>query len=285
VATRRQVRKMPSRPISGGANECPKRREGRNCARLNQVLIHDAESGAVLAYAACSCGRRYPLTGSPVQRLLERSKAFAPLVSGIDSVIARALDQIIRDGTWPADHVSRHSKVGIVPIGRPVLHAPTKVVPLITPALADFGNHMIKVMNQAGGIGLAANQAGVGLRMLVHNLGAVAPQILINPEVLQSAGKWEYSEACLSLKLEGTAATVLRPKRITIRAAMLDGKSIVMNADEIFARVLQHEIDHLDGIEYVQRVDGETRLQIYRLIEERGIDVSCIPPRPYSALK
>ena len=144
---------------------------------------------------------------------------------------------------------------------------------------------MIKVMRQAAGIGLAANQAGVGLRMLVHKLAPVAPQVLINPELLDGDGKWEYSEACLSLKLEGTAATVLRPKRITVRAVTIDGKPIVVNADELFARVLQHEIDHLDGIEYVQRVDGEDRLKIYRLIEDCGIDISCIPPRPYGVLK
>ena len=285
MTTRRHVRGTPSRPVPRNTTECSVRGEGRECTPLNQVLIYDTESGAVQAYAACSCGRRYPLTGSPVRSLLAKSKSSTPRARGTDSVTASVLEHIIRDGVWPVDYVSRYSKAGVVPIGRPVLHTATKVVPVITPALMDFGNHMIKVMNQAGGIGLAANQVGVGLRMLVHKLEDVAPQILINPELLQSAGTWEYNEACLSLKLEGTAATVLRPKRITIRAATVDGKSILVNADEIFARVLQHEIDHLDGIEYVQRVEGEMRLRIYQLIEERGIDISCIPPRPYGALK
>ena len=63
------------------------------------------------------------------------------------------------------------------------------------------------------------------------------------------------------------------------------GKPIVVNADELFARVLQHEIDRLDGIEYVQHTDGEDRLKIYRLIKDCGIDISCIPPRPYGVLK
>jgi peptide deformylase len=282
MANQSKPSKVPSRSASDF--QCPVRREGRTCAPLNQVLINDVESGMVQAYASCSCGRRYPLTGSSVRSLATKLRINVSIVKAYSSVQARALDQLILDGKWPIGHVGRYSKKGVVPIGVPVLHNPTRIVSVITPALKDFSAHMIEVMNQAAGIGLAANQAGVGLRMLVHNMRGVAPQVLINPELLQSSGLWNYTEGCLSLKLEGTAAIVTRPKRITVRAATIDGKIILANADELFARVLQHEIDHLDGIEYVQRLDGQNRTDIYKIIEHEGIAVSCIPPFPYKTL-
>ncbi len=140
---------------------------------------------------------------------------------------------------------------------------------------------MTSVMHQAQGIGLAANQVGAPVRMCTHKLGAVAPTTLINPEILKSAGVWEYTEGCLSLSVDGAAAPVVRPKTLLIRALTLDGRAFIANADELFARVLQHEVDHLNGIEYVQRLTGLERTRVYLVMNEHDIDHSWMPPAPY----
>lgn len=171
-----------------------------------------------------------------------------------------------------------------MPIGTPVLHTSTEPVPAITKGLINFGMHMIAAMRQADGIGLAANQVGLSLQVLVHKMARIAPQILLNPELVASSGSWNYNEGCLSLKIEGTNAVVSRPKKITVRASTIDERTVIVHADELFARVLQHEIDHLNGIEYVQRLTGELHNSVYGIIEAHGIDTSCIPPRPYDAV-
>jgi peptide deformylase len=136
-------------------------------------------------------------------------------------------------------------------------------------------------MRSARGIGLAANQVGVPVQVLIHKMDSVAPAMLINPTLLRQSGVWEYNEGCLSLKVDETAAPVRRPKSVMVRAATIEGKTIVLNADELLARVLLHEIDHLSGIEYVQRLVGRERSRVYQAMRERGIDVACMPPKPY----
>ncbi len=200
---------------------------------------------------------------------------------GGGGIAGRAIDQLVKSSTWPADHVSRFSKRGIVPIGTPVLHSPTNAVAVITNELGSFGLHMISAMRDADGIGLAANQVGVPLQVLVHKFGWIAPRVLVNPELLSSSGWWDYHEGCLSLKMDGTDALVRRPKVVLVRAGTIDGGGIIVSADELFARVLLHEIDHLNGIEYVQRLTGDDRDRVYEVIASHGIDVACIPPSPY----
>jgi peptide deformylase len=192
------------------------------------------------------------------------------------------LQTLINEELWPLDKAARWGKIGIAPIGTPALHRPTS--PVITPSapLAAFSTHMIAAMNQAGGIGLAANQVAISARVLVHNLPRVAPQILVNAVIIESEGSWQYSEGCLSVEIEGTRASLVRPNRILLAAETLDGGYAAISAAELFGRVLQHELDHLDGIEYVQRLTGSERGRVYSLMAGAGVDVACVPYRPYA---
>ncbi|WP_181308006.1 peptide deformylase [Nonomuraea fuscirosea] len=261
---------------------CPVRGDEQICVPLNQVLIRGTTGGIDEFYSACSCGRRFALSRSAQRRLAELAGDYVAITEAHDTPAARVLDILIEKTTWPAGHTSSLAKSGIVPIGTPVLHAPTEQVRVISRGLFNFGRHMISVMNRAEGIGLAANQVGVPLQVLAHDFGRVVPQIMVNPEILRSKGTWSYGEGCLSLKIEGTAADVVRPKIITAVATLPTSQTIIVQADEILARVLQHEIDHLNGIEYVQRLIGTDQLEVYSKIEGRGINLSCIPPMPYA---
>jgi peptide deformylase len=147
----------------------------------------------------------------------------------------------------------------------------------------ELGEHMRTAMYRANGIGLASNQVGVRLRILVHKLIGAAPEILVNPVVLMARGSWRYSEGCLSLQVDGAAGIVKRPQRIMVAAHGIDGSRIALEADELLARILQHELDHLEGIEYVQQLDGDERDRVYDIMRKVGIDVSLMPPLRSSA--
>ncbi|WP_405771261.1 peptide deformylase [Streptomyces sp. NBC_00080] len=261
---------------------CPVRRNGQVCAPINEVLVSGGADATLETYAACSCGRRFPLSRTAAQRLGKVIAGYraAPTATA-DPAEARRLDSLIERTTCPTGRVSPLSKQGIVPIGTPVLHRSTEPVTVISTGLARFGLHMVSAMRRAKGIGLAANQVGVPVRVLAHNLGRVLPQIMVNPKVTRSQGRWTYGEGCLSLRIEGTAVDVVRPRIISVVATLLDGRVIAVRADELLARVLQHELDHLDGIEYVQRLVGAERAAVYALIEQSGGDLSFLPPRPY----
>ena len=81
--------------------------------------------------------------------------------------------------------------------------------------------------------------------------------------------------------MDGTDAPVVRPKWIQIRARTLHGDVVEATLDEVVARICQHEIDHLDGIEYVQRLTGDDEERVYRTLATEGIDTAWLPPAPY----
>jgi len=181
-------------------------------------------------------------------------------------------------GVWPTDRPSPYAGLGIVPIGTPVLHSAAKPIQEIDGRVAKIAGYMIRAMHARRGIGLAANQVGIAERLFVTNLSRCAPDVLINPVILHSEGSWSYSEGCLSVRIEGTGSVVYRPKRITIEAWTLKHTRVEIEADEVLARVFQHEIDHLDGIEYVQRLHGIDRKRVYDTMKAAGVDVSWVPP-------
>ena len=151
-----------------------------------------------------------------------------------------------------------------------MLHTPTEVVAEVTEELVTIADYMIEVMHERDGIGLAANQIGLRHRMFVHNLPRVAPAVIINPTIIESSGSWEYSEGCLSMTVEGTHAPLKRPQRITIECLDVKGRPLRIEADELLARVFQHEIDHLDGTVYAERLDGDHRSRVFALMERAG---------------
>lgn len=160
---------------------------------------------------------------------------------------------------------------GVVPFGEDVLHAPTQPIDSVSDELAGIADYMIEVMHEREGVGLAANQIGLPLRMFVHNMPRVAPAVIVNPRIVESSGMWEYSEGCLSMTIDGTHAPLSRPQRITVECIDIKGRPLRIEADEWLARVFQHEIDHLNGVVYVERLTGSHRERVFRLMRSAGV--------------
>ncbi len=124
---------------------------------------------------------------------------------------------------------------------------------------------MIETMRSANGVGLAAPQVGVAKRIIVveevegDNRAALT---LINPKITQKKGKAKFCEGCLSLP--GVSNDVMRPEFITVEALNLDGDELKIDTGGILARIIQHEIDHLDGIVFIERIGFLKRKKIIR---------------------
>ena len=117
---------------------------------------------------------------------------------------------------------------------------------------------MFEVMYQAPGLGLAAPQIGVKKQLFVYDVDD-QPQVLINPKIVESSGEWVYDEGCLSIP--GLYVEMLRPKLVLVEATNLDGNTIQIEADELLARLFQHEIDHLQGVLMFERMTPDQRKQ------------------------
>lgn len=256
---------------------CPVRGGDRPCAPLNRLTTWPVDGGPVKEWCTCSCGRRFPTSHPDAAEHLvpvEGAGAPFPVAPGISETWAG-------EGVAEADVQVARAAVGVVPVETAVLHEPTHPVGRITPAVKDFAKHMVKVMHRAPGVGLAANQVGAPLRMFVQVHKRAMPEVVIDPEVRATEGTWTYTEGCLSLEVDGTHAPLDRPKFLQVRGRTLHGEVVEVTADEVVARICQHEIDHLDGIEYVQRLVGEDHDRVYDAMRDDGIDVTVLPTHPY----
>ena len=142
--------------------------------------------------------------------------------------------------------------------GDQVLRRHATDVPDITGELVEFGRSMLVTMDHEDGIGLAAPQVGRSIRMLVHGLPDEAPSILINPVIVESRGESVYAEGCLSIP--GLYIDVVRPSEIHLRGWDIDGNEVDLDAEGLLARVCQHEMDHLDGLLFVDRIGVDDRI-------------------------
>jgi peptide deformylase len=257
---------------------CNVLRDGRVCEPINHVLVMTAEGRRATTYSACSCGRRFPITKAVRQELEVVIESGGTLDENAESLSLDWFEAILDAELWPSTKKSAGAKLGVAPIGTPALHRPARYLGARGDVVAKFGQHMLGVMAQAGGVGLAANQVAMPVRVLAHNLPRVAPQILMNAEILDTKGSWRYLEGCLSVDIEGTRAYVDRPNRVLVRSYAPDGARVIVSAAELFGRVLQHEIDHLNGIEYVQRLHGQIRDRVYEAMRRAGVDVRFVPP-------
>jgi peptide deformylase len=121
--------------------------------------------------------------------------------------------------------------------------------------------------NSDNGIALAAPQVGLQKRCFVYDLeGGEDPQVLINPRITGSDGEWWYSEGCLSIP--GLHFDICRPKTVEVTALNLDGDEVTFEADELLARLAQHEIDHLDGVLMLEHLDEEQLNEAKKAIRE-----------------
>lgn len=157
----------------------------------------------------------------------------------------------------------------IVKFGDRILNDTAAVVDDITSEIDCVIDAMIAAMHAAPGIGLAAPQIGVPLRICVVDLSVGRRpedlRVMINPAFVERAGTQLEEEGCLSVP--GFTATVLRPRRATIRALDRSGREYFVEGKELLARALQHEVDHLDGRLFVDRLRDIKRRHIVRQIQ------------------
>ena len=153
--------------------------------------------------------------------------------------------------------------------GDPVLRQPTREVTELNGELARLVDTMIETMNEAHGVGLAAPQIGVQKRLYTYDVGE-GPAVLINPEIVDTRDEWTFEEGCLSVP--GLQFDIVRPKVVTVRGVDLDGNAVVIEGDELMGRLIQHEVDHLDGVLLLQRLDPERRRQALRELRTRAFD-------------
>ena len=160
----------------------------------------------------------------------------------------------------------------IVKWGTPVLHAPSSAVSAIDGDVVALASDMVDTMYAAPGIGLAAPQVGVALRMIVVDLsvGEDKKQLikLVNPVVVQSDGEQRHDEGCLSVP--GFGGSPVRPARVIVKGLDLDGNERVYEGKELLARAFCHEIDHIDGLLFVDRLSPLKRDLLKRKLRKKA---------------
>lgn len=158
----------------------------------------------------------------------------------------------------------------ILRYGEAALHDAAAPVVEITPEIQQLVDDMIETMYAAPGIGLAAPQLGVPLRVFVADVSVGRrPEdliVMINPEFVERDGMQVEEEGCLSLP--GFNATVPRPSRAVIRGLDREGQTRTVEGQGLLARAFQHEMDHLDGLVFVDRLRGIKRDLIVRRIQK-----------------
>ena len=158
----------------------------------------------------------------------------------------------------------------IVRYGTDVLHAPAAPVSDITPEIQRLIDDMIQTMYAAPGIGLAATQVGVALRIFVADVSVGRNPadliVFVNPEFIERDGMQLEEEGCLSVP--GFNATVARPARVTVKGWNRDGNEQLIEGTGLLARCFQHEMDHLDGTLFVDRLRGLQKDLIVRKIKK-----------------
>ena len=140
-------------------------------------------------------------------------------------------------------------------MGDPVLNKTCKPVTEVTERIAALIEDMFETMYDADGVGLAAPQVGILKRIVVIDVTGEDPILLINPVIIETSGEQTGNEGCLSLP--GKTGVVTRPNYVKVRAYDEEMKPFEIEGTELLARAFCHEIDHLDGHLYVEKVEGE----------------------------
>ncbi|MCB1002802.1 MAG: peptide deformylase [Acidimicrobiales bacterium] len=164
-------------------------------------------------------------------------------------------------------------------IGDPVLNERAAEVEDINGALVRLADDMLTTMYEAPGLGLAAPQVGVQKRLFVYDAGD-GPAVLVNPVISESRGEWAYEEGCLSVP--GLSWEIIRPKEIHLTGYDLDGNEVSFEADELLARLFQHELDHLDGVLLLEHLDDDQRKAAKKALREQTMAREAAAP-PASA--
>jgi peptide deformylase len=148
----------------------------------------------------------------------------------------------------------------------PVLRQKAKKVTKIDKSVQRLIDDMIETMRAAAGIGLAAPQVGVSLKVAVIEMPGDEVIVLVNPEIVKRQGERIIGEACLSIP--GYQGEIKRSVLVKVKAQDRLGRKIRLKAEELLAQALEHEIDHLNGVLYVDRLDGPDKL--WKSVPESG---------------
>lgn len=147
--------------------------------------------------------------------------------------------------------------------GDPILRKRAEVVQEITDTERLLADDMLETLYATYGIGLAATQVGILKRFLIVDIDEdedgeeFEPLMLFNPEILNAEGESVAEEGCLSIP--DLSADVRRPEQITVKAMNINSEDVEIDADGLLARVIQHEIDHLNGVLFIDRISGIKR--------------------------
>ena len=154
--------------------------------------------------------------------------------------------------------------------GDPVLRRVAEPVGDVTPEIRSIVADMTETMYDEVGIGLAAPQVGISKRVVVvADEEGRGVQALLNPAIVERGGEMTGEEGCLSIP--GVFAPVTRAAWVKVEARSVDGKPLTISARGLRSRVLQHEIDHLDGVLFIDRVEPMLRDRLKRKIKKEGL--------------
>src|ERR1700728_1465219 len=159
--------------------------------------------------------------------------------------------------------------------GDPVLRQRAQEIDQIDAAVAKLAQDMLETMYDAPGVGLAANQIGVQRRLFVYDVGD-GPVAVLNPRIVEASGEWTYEEGCLSVP--GLSWPIVRPGSVHLVGYDLEGNELSIEADEFVGRVFQHEMDHLDGILLVERLDDDQRREAKAHLRARALRLPADDP-------
>lgn len=158
----------------------------------------------------------------------------------------------------------------IISYPHPTLRRVSKPIKRVDANLRSIVREMFERMYESKGIGLAANQVDIPLRLFVVNLeakpGEGEEMVFINPVISKPKGTAEAEEGCLSLP--GIYANIVRPKQVTINAYTIDGREITAEVSGLLARCVQHELDHLDGVLFTDRISPVAKADLADELDE-----------------
>jgi len=156
-------------------------------------------------------------------------------------------------------------------VGDPVLRQRANEVTDIDGRLVAVVEGMTHALYEASGLAVAAPQVGVLKRLFVYDMqDDEGPKVLVNPVVRASSGEWLFEEGCLSVP--GLAWEIVRPKQVEVSGIDLDGNEVTIEADDLLGRMFQHEIDHLDGVLLLDRLDDDQRKEAKRAVRQLQLD-------------
>ena len=151
--------------------------------------------------------------------------------------------------------------MAIIPIHvvpEPILRQKSKRVKAIDGSVQRLVGDMIETMHSASGVGLAAPQVGVSLRVIIIGMPEEEEIVLINPEIVRRVGERLVTEGCLSVP--GYFGEIQRAQRVTVKGKDLSGKEVRIKAEELLAQALEHEIDHINGVLYIDHLESSDKL-------------------------